>query len=81
MDLIIKQRLMVLLENAINYILNTCINKGMSLEDSYREMKKNLGTSMYELRKLGIAEDWEVEQFDKEAEERKGQRAENIRIV
>lgn len=61
-------RLGVLLDNAITYILEDLTNNGMSLEDAYKEMKKYLGTSMYELRKLGVAEDWEVEQFDEERE-------------
>lgn len=64
-------RLTVLLNNAITYILENLTNSGMSIEDSYREMKKYLGTSMYELNKLGVSEDWEVERFDKETEEGK----------
>ena len=65
-------RLTVLLNNAITYILENLTNSGMSIEDSYREMKKYLGTSMYELNKLGVSEDWEVEQFDEETKESKG---------
>lgn len=64
-------RLTVLLNNAITYILENLTNSGMSIEDSYREMKKYLGTSMYELNKLGVSEDWEVEQFDEETKEGK----------
>lgn len=64
-------RVTVLLDNAITYILENLCNSGMSLEDAYSEMKKYLGTSMYELRKLGVAQDWEVEQYDEEARKRK----------
>lgn len=59
-------RLKVLLDNAICYILKDLKGKGETVSEAYSDMKHYLGTSMYELHKLGVCKECEVDKYDKE---------------